>query len=497
MKSRTGQIIVLAAITLVMFLLLTGSDQAMLTQAAPDAPQYTGYLSASSVSDDTYRITLYIQNLGGVTPPSSKWYDPQGVQVSVTCGTGNVVREYDYSSGSLYQVRDHFYIRGCNRKPGQYRVRVGLDINLTFTIKDSKKYVFLPVMLKPWPPVPPTAFAKLSPSDGGSGVPLNPVLDWGDSDGVGHYEFCYDTSNDNACTDWTSAGAASQASPSGLSADTTYYWQVRAVNKYGTTYAGGDSTAYWSFTTYSGTEVPSEMVLVPAGEFQMGCHPDHNGGLACYNWELPLHTVYLDAYRIEKNEVTNAQYAQCVASGACPAPADLSSYTRPAYYGNPDYNDYPVVNVTWQNAYDYCAWAGKRLPSEAEWEKAARGASVQTYPWGDAAPTCALANFSASFSNQCVGDTSPVGAYPAGASPYGALDMAGNVQEWVNDWYAADYYQNSPASNPPGPDSGTNRVVRGGSYGNMGQDIMAARRSYRSQSSTDALGFRCAAPPAP
>jgi formylglycine-generating enzyme required for sulfatase activity len=217
----------------------------------------------------------------------------------------------------------------------------------------------------------------------------------------------------------------------------------------------------------------SEMVLVPAGEFWMGS--DEN------EYEKPRHRVMLDDFYIDRYEATNALYHKFVSATGRPAPA-LSK--------DNDFNGsrQPVVGVSWDDADAYCRFAGKRLPTEAEWEKAARGTDGRRYPWGD--------QWEASRANSTEsrrGRPADVGSYPTGASPYGALDMAGNVEEWVADWYTPDYYARSPKGNPKGPEAGTYRVVRGGSWSSSPIFLRAAFRSYYPPVNRRfSGGFRCA-----
>jgi formylglycine-generating enzyme required for sulfatase activity len=207
--------------------------------------------------------------------------------------------------------------------------------------------------------------------------------------------------------------------------------------------------------------------------------------------EKPVHRVTGSAFVLDRYEVTNARYQACVRAEACTSPSLQSSNARTHYFDDPAFADYPVIFVAWKQAQAFCAFAGGRLPTEAEWERAAAGSeSPRTYPWGESPPDCSKANFAG-----CVGDTDRVGRRPAGQSPYGAFDMAGNVWEWTADWYDATYYHQSPGQDPTGPAQGTLKVMRGGCWVS---GVSTLRTTCRKASLPDAwapnVGFRCAYP---
>jgi formylglycine-generating enzyme required for sulfatase activity len=260
--------------------------------------------------------------------------------------------------------------------------------------------------------------------------------------------------------------------------------------------SAGDTVPHYTYYFPSVFGPPSH-VFIPAGTFYMGCDPAHNGGFMCVGDEMPLHLVYLDAYYIDRTEVTTAQYAACVAGGPCTKPSDFSSNTRDNYYGNPLFADYPVIYVNWNQAQTYCQWAGGSLPTEAQWEKAARGVNdTRPYPWGDESPTCDRVNAKVQ-DVICVKDTTEVGSHsPQGDSPYGVQDMVGNVYEFLNDWYSWNYYQVSPDSNPTGPLTGTRKVRRAGGFGSWGNILrVVARVPTDPALSVNYIGIRCVYPP--
>lgn len=225
-----------------------------------------------------------------------------------------------------------------------------------------------------------------------------------------------------------------------------------------------------------------QMVWVPPGDFLMGS-PTGQGN----SDQQPQHTVNLSTFLIDKTEVTAAQYQRCVEAGACSAPSADAHCT----FGVAGKENHPINCVDWNQAAAYCAWAGKRLPTEAEWEKAARGTDGRVYPWGDAWDASKLNS-----AESGPGTTTAVGSYLAGASPHDALDMAGNVREWVADWYDPIYYAQSPRQSPTGPASGQYRVLRGGSWSDTAYYVRAVYRAWRAPGNRyDYVGFRCARSP--
>jgi eukaryotic-like serine/threonine-protein kinase len=218
------------------------------------------------------------------------------------------------------------------------------------------------------------------------------------------------------------------------------------------------------------------LLYVPGGKFTMG-----DAGES--------YKVSLAAFWIDQTEVTNAMYANCVKANQCNPPRQNNSNMRTSYYGNSEFDNYPVIYVSWQDASDYCKSVGRRLPTEAEWEKAARGTDGRLYPWDTKpSPNKNLLNY-----NKEVGDTTAVGNYPAGASPFGVLDMAGNVMEWVSSLYRP--YPYDPNDGREDMNTTDSRVQRGGSWNRQGDEyVSSAHRGYAAQTDnrSNEVGFRCA-----
>ncbi len=270
-----------------------------------------------------------------------------------------------------------------------------------------------------------------------------------------------------------------------------------------TLHLAGISSALLSVTLLSSSmaagSMPNEivgkdtapLVLIPAGSFPMGVPKgDRDGGRD----EYPRHDVWVDAFYIDKFEVTNGRYLEFVKATGHRIPENPSKPERTLWKGtqiSEAVAERPVINVDWHDAAAYCSWAEKRLPTEAEWEKAAKGTEDRRFPWGNVEPTNKHLNFNQRWRGEKT--LMPVGSYEAGKSPYGVHDTAGNVYEWVADWYDPAYYEKSPAKNPKGPDTGTYRVLRGSGWAVETPLVrIFTRIKSDPMNRNDSTGFRCA-----
>ncbi|WHZ28602.1 MAG: hypothetical protein OJF51_003400 [Nitrospira sp.] len=246
--------------------------------------------------------------------------------------------------------------------------------------------------------------------------------------------------------------------------------------------SGAGSDVEPASVSASGEEpIPDEMVTIPAGPFIRGTE---GGGFD----ERPQRTIHLDAFSIDRYEVTNYHYQQFVLATGHRKPGLPARYSKSG--GKMKGINQPVVYVSWDDATEYCRWKGKRLPTEAEWEKAMRGSDGRLWPWGNKEQANG-ANWARVPDGHEV--SASVGSFQADKSPYGVMDGAGNVIEWVNDWYGETYYKNSPEQNPPSPEYGTYRVLRGGGYTTTGGDVRITSRSKMMPDFRDeTIGFRCA-----
>ncbi len=321
------------------------------------------------------------------------------------------------------------------------------------------------------------------PGDGAQNQAVNMALSWSGSDPDSDpltYDVYFGTSSTPPLIN--SGQTAVTYDPGALAISQTYYWQIVVHDNHDHSTSGPT----WSFsTTSSGAGV---MVLIPAGPYDMGAE--------YYQYTQPIHTVNVPAFYIDVYEVTNAQYKTFCDATARVYPDDPGFSSMPNYFTNTAYANYPVVNVYWQDAKDYAAWAGKRLPTEAEWERAAKGnTDNRQYPWGD---TWVAANANIGY-NPADGytNTSPVGNYLSGISPAGCYDMVGNVWEWCEDDFHLGY-TGAPTDGSAWIDNprGDRRVNRGGSWDN---DLVwtrcASRDSYNPTDRYGSIGFRCARTP--
>ena len=227
-----------------------------------------------------------------------------------------------------------------------------------------------------------------------------------------------------------------------------------------------------------------EMKTIQAGEFLMGSKQEE--GRAD---ERPQRNIYLDTYEIDSYEVSNKRYLKFIRDTGRKDPAN--PYSEKILSEENGIDSLPVVQVTWYDAVDYCRWAGKHLPTEAQWEKASRGEKGIKYPWGSEKPSMKLVNFQKNWEG--LKTLWPVSGKNKSTSPYGIKGMAGNVREWVKDWYSPDYYENGPLSNPQGPEIGILKVIKGGSWHSFKADIRSASRGKGGFAlKTDGIGFRCA-----
>ncbi|MFN8465523.1 MAG: SUMF1/EgtB/PvdO family nonheme iron enzyme [Caldilineaceae bacterium] len=382
-----------------------------------------------------------------------------------------------------------------------------LALSLVFlarhTAAAASPAIYLPVVIRA------PALSAPTPAANATGQSLNAWLAWRfDDPSVANPRFTILLEAGDSTPEFATADNLVRTSfdPATFELDTTYYWQVIVTGDGGMRQAG----PVWSFRTEGLYASPpaGAQVDVPAGEFTMGCDvADPGTGFTCKGWEQPLHKVWLDHYAIDKFEVTNGQYRGCVAAGKCDPPRRNNSHGRDHYFDNPTYDLYPVLYVSRANAIQYCTWTGRRLPTEAEWEKAARGPiDTRPFPWGSEDTDCTRQNRpdDALCGVHGVEDTMRVGMFPRGASPYGAFDMSGNVFEWTYDRFQEEWYRDSPYANPVSPpvDPTSLIVIRGGSYRDDFSYLTTYHRHIAHHGETpgddwplyrsDRLGFRCA-----